>query len=137
MTDQNPQQPAQPQPPVPPVPPPAQPGYPPQAPPAPAAVDPGRGLAIGGLICGIILGPLAFIGLILSIVALNKSKAAGMSNGLAVAGIVVSSLFFIAAVVTIGLVIAGAAAAAVAMCTELGPGVHQIGTGTIDCPTVR
>jgi predicted lipid-binding transport protein (Tim44 family) len=98
----------------------------------PQPENPGKGLAIGGLICGIILGPLAFIGLIMSIVALRKSKAAGMSNGIAVAGIVVSILVFIAAVVTIAVIAVGAAAL-LSMCADLGQGVHQVNGVTVTC----
>ena len=56
-------------------------------------VDPGKGLGIAAMVLGIIsllcfpyiLGTL---GIILGAVGLNKSKAVGMKNGMAVAGIV-------------------------------------------------
>lgn len=72
----------------------------------PAASNPGKGLGIAGMILGIIslvfntvcaclggsiLGaPLSVIGLILSIIGKKKSKAAGCSNGMATAGLVMN-----------------------------------------------
>jgi len=71
---------------------------------APAAVNPGTTLGIIGLILGVVgffvvfLGPVA--GLIVSIIGLSKSKKAGQKNGLALAGIIVSSVAFIANIIT-------------------------------------
>lgn len=56
------------------------------------AENPGRTLGIIGLILAIFLAP---IGLIVSIVALVKSRKAGMRNGLALAGIIVGALLTI------------------------------------------
>lgn len=72
----------------------------------PAASNPGKGLGIAGMVLGIIslvcntvcsclygsvLGfPLSIVGLILSIIAKKKSKAAGCSNGMATAGLVMN-----------------------------------------------
>ena len=62
---------------------------------------PGKGMAVASLVLGIVsillcLGFVAFlcgvIGLILSIVAMNKAKAVGMKNGMAVAGLVCSCI---------------------------------------------
>ncbi len=54
--------------------------------------DPGKTLGIVGLVLAII-APL--IGLIISIVARNKSKNAGFQNGLAKAGIIVSIVLMV------------------------------------------
>ena len=77
----------------------------------PAASNPGKGLGIAGMITGIAsllcntvcaciplvnyvtgaLGlPLTIVGLILSIIAKKKSKAAGFPNGMATAGLITS-----------------------------------------------
>ena len=72
----------------------------------PAASNPGKGLGITGMVMGIVsllcntvcscmygsvLGfPLSIVGLILSIIAKKKSKAAGCSNGMATAGFVMN-----------------------------------------------
>jgi hypothetical protein len=72
-----------------------------------------NGLAIAGFVLAF-LGPLALIGLILSIVGLIKSKAAGgKGKGLAIAGIVIS----IIASVSLGLLVFAASKA-----TALDPG---------------
>ena len=64
------------------------------APAAPAAsapaVNPGQGLGIGSLVCAL-LG-ISLVGLILGILGLKKSKEAGMSNGLALAGTIISAI---------------------------------------------
>jgi hypothetical protein len=99
---------------------------------APPPTNPGKGLGVAGLICGILLGPGAFIGLILSIVGLRKSKKSGFSNGVAVAGIVISSLAFVVWVIIITVMIVGLIAVA-SKCAELGPGIHQIGGVTYTC----
>lgn len=57
---------------------------------APASgANPGHGMGIAGLVCAF-LAPL--VGLILSIVAMKKSKKVGMSNGLALAGIIIGAI---------------------------------------------
>jgi len=77
-----------------------------QAPVQPAPVQnpavPGKGLGIAGMVLGIVslalwcwiyvAIPCAIVGLILSAVGLKKAKDAGMKNGMAVAGIVCSSI---------------------------------------------
>jgi hypothetical protein len=63
--------------------------------------DIGKPLAIGGMVCGIVslvfnffLAPLALIlaivGLVLSVMAMGKLKAAGQPAGMAIAGLVCS-----------------------------------------------
>ncbi|MCB7136987.1 DUF4190 domain-containing protein [Cellulosimicrobium marinum] len=64
------------------------------------AQNPGKTMGIVGFVLSF-LGCLSIVGIILSIVALNKSKKAGFSNGLALAGIIIG------AVVLIGTIISG------------------------------
>jgi len=67
---------------------------------APPAVNPGKGLGIAGMVLGIVAVvllcmwyvaiPCAVVGLIISILAKGKSKAAGAPTGMATAGMVLS-----------------------------------------------
>ncbi|UCR90644.1 DUF4190 domain-containing protein [Mycetocola spongiae] len=109
-------------------------GYP--APAAPAqgygqAPVPGKTLGIVGFILAF-LGPLSLVGLVLSIVALMQSKRAQVSNGLAVAGIVVASIVLVGSIISIFGMIAVLFGFA-SVCGELGPGVHSYQGGTISC----
>lgn len=97
--------------------------------PAPAAVDPGRTLGIVGLVLSFVT---SVPGLIVSIIAHRKSKAAGFNNVIAKVGIVVGAVFtafglIMATVGVVGVVALGQ------KCAELGPGVHQSGGTTITC----
>ena len=95
--------------------PPAQP-TPPPPPPAggytPPASGQSNGLAIAGMVLGIssivlfflswIATMIAIVGLILSLVGLNKAKQlGGLGRGMAIAGVVTSSLGIVASVVTL------------------------------------
>lgn len=62
------------------------------APPPYAAVDPGRTMGIVGLILAIFC---SLIGMVVSILAYNKSKAAGFKNNIALAGIIVGAVLFV------------------------------------------
>lgn len=69
---------------------------------APPPVDPGRTMGIVGLslgVFGLCCTPGAIAGLIVSILAFNKSKAAGYRNNLAVAGIIVCGIFTVLSVI--------------------------------------
>jgi len=97
----------------PPVPPGQQPYQPyPQPVQAPVTEDPGQTMGIIGLIVGIVIMPL--IGLILCIIALNKSKNAGFQhNTIAKVGIWVNGIYLaLYAAVIIFLVVIYAAAGA-------------------------
>ena len=88
----------------------------------PAASDPGKGMGVAGMILGIVgllcntvcscvygsvLGfPLSIVGLILSMIARKKSKAAGCSNGMATAGFVMNLVSVILCVLAILAVVA-------------------------------
>ncbi len=97
--------------------------------------NPGRTLGITGLILAFIpfLNP---IGLILSIVALVKSRRAGMGNGLAVAGIIVGALATIILVLVIILIIAAVpyAREIAEFCEQNGPGPQTFRGQQIECP---
>lgn len=97
--------------------------------------NPGRTLGITGLILAFIpfLNP---VGLILSIVALVKSRRAGMGNGLAVAGIIVGALATIILVLSIILIVAVApfVGEVAELCEQTGPGPQVYQGQEIECP---
>jgi hypothetical protein len=98
----------------------------------PPQTNPGQGLGIAGLICGILLGPLAFIGLILSIVGFNKSKKAGQKNGIALAGIIVSAILFVISVIAMIFLVGGIVELA-RFCSDHGPGVWDWNGVAVTC----
>lgn len=101
--------------------------------PAPAASD-GKTLGVVGVILAII-APL--IGLIVSIVARGQSKRAGVSNGAATAGIVISIILLVLGIIAAIAFAAGGAAlfgGLAQVCAELGSGEHVIGDVTYTCP---
>lgn len=94
-----------------------------------AAEDPGKTLGIVGLILAFLA---SLIGLIISVVAYKKSKAAGHKNTLALAGIIVGAV--VTLVYVVGGIVGGVAIfKTVQKCGELGPGVHQQGGVTYTC----
>jgi hypothetical protein len=93
---------------------------------APVASAPGKTLGIVGLILAFVAAP---IGLILSIVAKVQSRAAGVKNGPATAGIIVGILVILAYIIIPIVVLGGVAA----QCADLGPGVHQVNGVTYTC----
>lgn len=108
-----------------------QPPYPPgpQMGAGPVGEDPGKTLGIVGLI-GAFLIPL--VGLIISIIARSKSKAAGFKNGLATGGIIVSIVAMVLGLV-LSLAVIIPLVGVFQKCQELGPGVHQEGGVTYTC----
>ena len=69
----------------------------------PPAQDPGRTMGIVGLILAIFCN---LIGLVVSIIAFNKSKQAGFKNNIALAGIIVGAVLFVVGLIynfTVGL----------------------------------
>lgn len=97
---------------------------------APPGVDyPGKTLGIIGLVLVFVTG---LIGLILSIVANNQSKAAGYTNTPAKIGIILGIIVVILAVIiTIVAIVIFAGIAA--QCAGLGPGVHEVNGVTYTC----
>ncbi|HYI58449.1 MAG TPA: DUF4190 domain-containing protein [Microlunatus sp.] len=58
----------------------------------PPAQDPGRTMGIVGLVLAIFC---SLVGMVVSIIAFNKSKQAGFKNNIALAGIVVGAVLFV------------------------------------------
>ena len=58
----------------------------------PPAQDPGRTMGIVGLVLAIFCN---LIGLVVSVIAFNKSKQAGFKNNIALAGIIVGAVVFV------------------------------------------
>ena len=92
-------------------------------------VNPGHGLGIAGLILAF-LSPL--IGFILSLIALNKSKKAGMKNGVALAGVIISSIGIVVGLI-IASVVVFAGVKVAQKCADLGPGTHYENGTTYTC----
>jgi hypothetical protein len=93
------------------------------------AEDPGKTLGIVGLILSFFT---ALIGLIVSAIALSKSKKAGFKNTPALVGVIIGAIGTVIAIILIISTIALAGAAA-NKCAELGPGTHQEGGVTYTC----
>ena len=102
----------------------------PAAPAAPASGSDGKTLGIVGLILAFVF---ALVGLIVSLVAKSQSKRAGVPNGPATAGIVLSIIFLVLQVVFI-VVLASTGFALFSQCATYGPGVHTLDNGvTLTC----
>jgi hypothetical protein len=104
------------------------------APPAqvqPTAPVPGRTLGIVGFALSF-LAIANFVALVLSIVALVRSRRAGHQNGFAIAGIVIASVGVTVTLLILGAIVPNLVDAA-QTCAELGTGVHQIGSSTYTC----
>ena len=67
-----------------------------QAAPPPAAADPNKTLTIVGFILSFLC---SLAGLIICIIAYNKSKAAGFKNNIALAGIIVGAVLFVVGII--------------------------------------
>ncbi|WP_299169926.1 hypothetical protein [uncultured Arthrobacter sp.] len=98
------------------------------------AENPGKTLGIVGLICSIIW-PISIVGLIVSIIAMVKSRKAGMGNGFALAGIIIGAIGVITGIIAIIILIvtAGAAAELVQFCQTAGPGMQEYQGVEVDC----
>lgn len=108
----------------------AQPAYTPPAYAPPAAADPGRTLGIVGLILAFFV---SLAGIIVSAIALSRSKKAGYRNGIALTGLILSIVFFVIGLIVTILIIVGIVALG-SQCAELGNGVHELSNGsTITC----
>jgi hypothetical protein len=105
----------------------------PQPSPVSSNDDPGRTLGILSLIFAFIL---PIIGIIVGIVGLRKSKAAGYKNNVALAGLIISFITTVLILVTMAIAVPTAINAIQEMnrkCSELGPGTHQVGNTTYTC----
>lgn len=95
------------------------------------AEDPGKTLGIVGFVLSLLGGGL--ISLIISVVARNKSKKAGHSNGLALAGIILSVIGMIVGALLAVLVVTGAMKAA-EYCQENGTTTQNAdGSVSVNC----
>ncbi|MHA7274851.1 hypothetical protein ACX80Z_15665 [Arthrobacter sp. TMT4-20] len=94
--------------------------------------NPGKTLGIVGMICSIIW-PISVVGLIISIVAMVKSRKARMGNGFALAGIIIGAIGVITGILAVIVIIAGVSFVT-EVCGDLGPGVHQYEGTEITCP---
>lgn len=92
--------------------------------------DPGKTFGIISLVTSL-LG-ISLLGLIFGIIGRKKSKAAGYSNGLALAGIIISIIGMIIGIIIISLVVFGTVNI-VQKCQELGPGTHYVDGATYTC----
>jgi len=79
-------------------------------------------MGIVGLVLSF-LGCLSIGGLIVSIIAYNKSKKAGYKNGIALAGIIVGAIMLVISIV-VAIIIGVTTSAVLEKCAELGPGTH-------------
>lgn len=114
----------------------------PQAPQAPepygqpvaGGEDPGKTLGIVGLVLAFVF---SLAGLIVSIIARNRSKAAGYSNGVATAGIIISIVLLVVSIVSSIFLVAGlmtlSAGVNEQICDTLGTGEHVIEGQTYTC----
>ncbi|WP_145978679.1 hypothetical protein [Granulicoccus phenolivorans] len=91
--------------------------------------DPGKTMGLVGLILAIVI-PL--VGLIVSIIARGKSKAAGFKNTLATVGIIIGAVFLLGQIIG-GIVMGVSLGGIAAKCAELGPGTHVVGGVTYTC----
>ena len=91
--------------------------------------DPGKTLGIVSLVLAFII-PLP--GLIFGFVARSKSKKAGHSNGLALAGIILSIINIVVFIFIFTVLIFGVGKV-VNKCSELGPGTHVENGVTYTC----
>lgn len=97
----------------------------------PPADYPGKTLGLVGLILAIV-APV--IGLIVSLIARSQSKAVGMPNGKAKAGIIVAIVLIVLGII-IGLAIGIPAFQLISKCADLGPGTHNVDGVTLTCPS--
>lgn len=92
-------------------------------------VNPGHGMGIAGLVLAFLV---PIVGLILSIVATNKSKKAGMKNGVALAGIIIGSINLVVGLI-IGFVLVLGIGKVASVCSDEGPGTHYVDGVTYTC----
>ena len=97
--------------------------------PGPAPVSDGKTLGIVGLILAFFV---SLAGLIVSIIARNQSKRAGVANTPATVGIVISIIGLVIGTIWL-IVIIGGAVALISTCGDLGPGVHNLDGVTVTC----
>lgn len=114
---------------------PAQSSFPTQPPagwgPLPAPTNPHKTLSIVGFILSFFF-LLNFAGLVVSIVAMVKSRRAGFGNGFALAGIIIGGLGVLLTLAVLAMAIPALIDGA-STCAELGNGTHVIGDRVYTC----
>ncbi|MFZ4894429.1 DUF4190 domain-containing protein [Plantibacter sp. Mn2098] len=114
---------------------PAQPSFPTQPPagwgPLPAPTNPHKTLSIVGFILSFFF-LLNFAGLVVSIVAMVKSRRAGFGSGFALAGIIIGGLGVLLTLAVLAMAIPALIDGA-STCAELGNGTHVIGDRVYTC----
>jgi hypothetical protein len=100
-------------------------------PPAQQPARPGRTLGIVGFVMSFI-GFIDVAGLIISIVAMVKSRRAGQKNGFALAGIIISIVGILFCGGMLALIVPPLVQAA-QECARLGDGEHVVGNATYIC----
>lgn len=100
----------------------------------PPVENPGRTLGIVGLVCSIIW-PISIVGLVISIIAMVKSRKAGMGNGFALAGIIIGVIGVITGIIAIiGLIaLIPFSQEVIEFCQTAGPGPQEFQGQEIDC----
>ncbi|TCL82740.1 hypothetical protein EDF43_105294 [Rathayibacter sp. PhB179] len=86
-------------------------------------------------IVGFVLAFIGFLnvaGLILSLIALIRSRRAGQRNGLALAGVIIAALG-VAFIAVLLVVLVPILVDAAQTCSRLGEGVHVVGGSTYTC----
>lgn len=105
-------------------------GAPIQQPVQPQASNPGDNAAITGLILAFFI---PVVGVIFSLIGLQKSKKAGQGNRLALVGLIISLVMTIAAIVAVVIGIVTLMNVS-QKCSELGTGTHYLDSTTkIQC----
>ena len=93
--------------------------------------DPNFVLGVVGFALSLI-GILNIAGLIISVIAFRKSRRLGITNGFALAGIIVASIGLLFVVIVV-LATVPALVDAAQTCARLGTGVHELNGATYTC----
>lgn len=97
------------------------------------SAEPGKVLGIVGFVLAFVFSPA---GIVVSAIAIAQSRRAKRKNGLALAGLILSIVFFILGVLVIILIAVAAVAVVNHECAQLGSGVHTLQNGTtFTCPS--
>jgi hypothetical protein len=100
---------------------------------SPGGENPGKTMGIVGLVLSF-LGCLSIVGIILSIVALSRSRKAGYGNGPAIAGIIVGALMLIGTII-LGIVLWQGVQAVAEACEGVpAGGTTELNGVVITCP---
>ncbi len=97
----------------------------------PQGADPFRAFGIVGFVLAF-FAILNFAGLVISIIALLRSKRAGFRNRFALAGIVISGIGVLITLIIVAF-IGSTLFDAAQTCARLGDGIHTVGSATYTC----